>query len=53
MYVVHAIIKVKTGHEEVAQSVFREPFKPAISAQRKPCSVARNSSAKRKRREHD
>jgi heme-degrading monooxygenase HmoA len=33
MYVVHAIIKVKTGREEAAQSVFEKPFKPAISAQ--------------------
>jgi len=33
MFVLHAPIKVKPGHEEAAQRVFTETFEPAISAQ--------------------
>jgi heme-degrading monooxygenase HmoA len=33
MFVLHAAIKVKSGHEKAAQSVFAETFEQAISAQ--------------------
>jgi len=33
MFVLHATIKVKSGREVAAQSVFAEPFKSAILAQ--------------------
>jgi heme-degrading monooxygenase HmoA len=33
MFVLHASIRVKPGHEEAAQSVFMETFRQAISAQ--------------------
>jgi heme-degrading monooxygenase HmoA len=33
MFVLHASIKVKPGHEGAAQSVFAEAFKQAISTQ--------------------
>jgi heme-degrading monooxygenase HmoA len=33
MYVVHAAIKMKPGRQEAAQSVFKGPFRAAISAQ--------------------
>ena len=33
MFVLHAAIRVKPGYEEAAQSVFKETFEQAISAQ--------------------